>query len=348
MILGALCLIGATVLVQHVSAQAKPSPLPLFASHHVLALTIDADFQALRRDRSSSPARPASFSVFDAMSGQSQAVGEEIRTRGAFRLDSANCSFPPLRIDVDASDAIGTVFEGQDDLKLVSSCRPGRGAYDELVLTEFFIYRTYALLSAQSFSVRMVKVTFRDTSEAHESETRPGFLIEDDDALAERLGAEVFDLEEGKNLPAVAFDARSLLETAVFQYMIGNTDWSDVAGHNVEILDRGNGASVVPYDFDLSGVVDAPYATTNPDFDLSSVQERYYRGWCANPFVTGLVLDAFRNAQPAIVALWEGAPGLEEGTRRRVLRYFEEFYGDIETNARAQTRFLRDCRPLPA
>jgi hypothetical protein len=349
-ILGALCLTGATVFVGRAAAQAEPdsaSPPPLFASHDVLALTIAADFEALRGDRSSSPDRPTVFSVFDEARGEAQSVGGEVRTRGLFRLDSANCSFPPLHIDVDGSDAVGTVLEGQDDLKLVSSCRPGRDAYTELVLTEFLVYRTYALLSTQSLRVRMVDVTFLDISGTHESETRPGFLIEEDDALAERLGAEEFDLEEGKNLPAATFDARSLLETAVFQYMIGNTDWSAVAGHNVEILDRGGGASVVPYDFDLSGVVDPPYATTNPDFDLGSVRERYYRGWCANEFVTGLVLDAFRTAQPSVVALWEEAPGLTEGTRRRVLRYLEQFFDDIETNDRAQTRFLRDCR-LPA
>jgi len=194
------------------------------------------------------------------------------------------------------------------------------------------------------FRVRLVRLTLIDSSGDRDPETRPAFLVEENDALAERLGTTIFDLEEGKNLPASAFDPVSAVTTATFQYMIGNTDWSDIAGHNVEILQRGGGAKVVPYDFDFAGLVDAPYATPNPTFGLRSVRERYYRGWCGNPFNTRLVLDRFREARGDIMALWNTFQGLTDATRRSATRYLGEFFDAIETDERAQRSFLRDCR----
>jgi hypothetical protein len=353
-----LALVGAAGLAlgaAPAAAQTDSSPsqdmsatlLPLFADHAPLELTITADFSALRDDRGSSPDRPALLTVpasRETSSDRTVDVGASIRTRGEFRLDPVNCSFPPLRIDVDGSDARGTVLDRQDDLKLVSSCRPGRSTYDELVPVEYLAYRTYQLLTDQSFRVRLLRLTLVDTSGETPPETRTAFVIEDADALGERLGATVFEMEEGKNLPATAFEPVARTRNAVFQYMIGNADWSEVAAHNVEVLDRSGVALVVPYDFDFSGVVDAPYAVPPADLGLDSVRERLYRGWCADEFTTRAVLQAFRAAREDVMALWSGAAGLGESPRRRATGYLEDFFDAIESDERAERRFLRDCR----
>lgn len=327
------------------SDEGRPAddPPPLFTSDDVLSITLTADFSALREDRTDSPDRPALVTLVSP-DGGSVDIGAELRTRGEFRLDPSNCSFPPLRMDVRAGDAEGTAFEGLDELKLVSSCRPGREAYEQYVLTEYLAYRTYRLVSDAAFGVRLFRIVFADTADGSRSEARWGFLIEEDEAMTSRVGGTRFELEEGKNLPSTAFDPFSAMTVGVFQYMIGNTDWSDVAAHNVEIVDRGGFATAVPYDFDFAGIVDAPYATPNPDYQLDSVTERYYRGWCTNPVNVGRVLGAFRDAQPAIAALWAEAPFLDESTRSRATRYLAAFFDDIETDDRAQRRFLRDCR----
>jgi hypothetical protein len=306
-------------------------------------VTLTADFERLDGDRRESPDRPALVRAPDT-SGRSVDIGAELRTRGDFRLEAINCSSPPLRLDVSAADARGTLFDGQDELKLVSSCRPERPAYEQLVILEYLAYRAYALLTERAFRVRMLDVTYVDTSGERALATRPGFVIEDADRLAERHGATIFALEEGKNLPPAAFDPTTSLMTAIFSYMIGNTDWSDVAGHNVEILDRGGSAWAVPYDFDSSGLVNAPYATSDPDFRLGSVRERYYRGWCAGDVVTRLVLQRFRDVRADLLALFEGYPGLDDETRQRSAGYLRDFFDDVETDERAERRFLRDCR----
>lgn len=360
-----------------VSERRGGSEAPLFASVEPLAITLTADLEALRGDRSESPDRPGTLTVVGD-DGVPVEIPVEVRTRGAFRLDPANCSFPPLRIDVDGDAAAGTPLAGQDDLKLVSSCRPGRASYDDLVVKEYLTYRTVGAVTDASFRVRLLDVTFVDagpgapaeagpaTAEAEpvagearspvgetasarttRGETRVAFVIEEDEALARRLGATVFDLAEGKNVPARAFDPVSRMTNAVAQYMVANPDWSDVAGHNVEILDRGGVALAVPYDFDFSGLVDAPYATPPPGYRLRSVRERYYRGWCESPFTTAEVLRRFREARTSAVAPWRSEERLSAGERARAVRFLEEFFDAVETGERAERRFLRDCRRLP-
>lgn len=329
----------------------------LFESHEILEVTLRADLAALRGDRTESPDRRAVVSVVDE-GGSPRDVALVVRTRGAFRLDPANCSFPPLRLDFRESDARGTPFAGEGRLKLVASCRPGRESYEQLVLKEYLAYRSYAELTGESFRVRRLRLTLVDSpgdgpvgapaTAGRDDDPalgpRTAFLIEEDHALSARLGGMRYDLEEGRNLPADAFEPVSQLRTALFQYMIGATDWSDVVGHNVEIVDRGGVALAVPYDFDMSGVVDPPYATTNPDLGLTSIRERLYRGWCANPVNTQRVLEAFRRTREAMLDVWEGEPGLAEDVRRRAIGYLESFFDDIATDERAERRILRHCR----
>jgi hypothetical protein len=245
---------------------------------------------------------------------------------------------------VDGSDADGTALEGQDDLKLVTSCRPGRNSYNRLVRLEYLVYRTYQLVADIALRTRWIEVTFVDESGGEPTATRPGFLIEEDDALADRIGARVFGLEEGMNLPSAGLDPMSMMSTALFQYMVGNADWSDVAGHNVELFERAGVAVVVPYDFDFTGLVDAPYAVPPEALRLSSVRERVYRGWCTNPVITGAALDRYRSAEEAVMELWQTDPLLDDDTRSRAISYLESFYDSIQTDERARRRFLRDCR----
>lgn len=320
---------------------------PLFASHDVLSVELAADYTALKGDRSESPDRPGTLTVV--VDERRVSIPVEVRTRGAFRLDPANCSFPPLRIDVDLAEAArGTPFEGQDDLKLVSSCRPERSSWDPLVVKEYLAYRTVGAVTSESFQVRPLSVSFLDTGVPTASpEVRFAFVLENEDALARRLGATVFDLEEGKNLPPAVFHPVSRMTAALAQYMVANPDWSEVAGHNVEILERRGGALAIPYDFDFSGLVDAPYATAPPEYQLASVRERYYRGWCENPLVTAEVLGRFRTARADVRSLWTQEPGLPDDVRAQAVRFLDDFFDAIESDERARRRFLRDCRSLP-
>jgi hypothetical protein len=101
----------------------------------VIELTLTADFSQLKDDRRESPERPATVTVASE-GGEDFVIEAQLRTRGHFRLDKANCSFPPLRLNLKKKQAEGTEFEGQDKLKIVSVCRPNRDSYEQLVLNE--------------------------------------------------------------------------------------------------------------------------------------------------------------------------------------------------------------------
>ncbi len=337
----------AAVTGSSTGAQELPDALPLFASDEVLELTLRADYSLLKDDRGQeSPERPASV-VLASPEGTALTLEAQIRTRGKFRLDRANCSFPPLRLNLKKKQVEGTVFEGQDKLKIVGTCRPNRDSYEQLVLNEYLTYRAFRMVTPASFQVRLARITYVDESGEDEPFTSFAFFIEDDDALAARLGARVFELPEGTNLPPSALDVPSAATVAVFQYMIGNTDWSDVAGHNVEILDLGGIALPVPYDFDFSGIVDAPYSTPDPSLNLRDVSERLYRGWCWDTAQMTSIVDRFRDDRDGILALYREFPHLDDGERRRSLDYLGAFFDGIETDEKAGRRMFRDCRAMP-
>lgn len=337
-----LCVLGSAT---GLSAQATAGDV-LFQSEEPLELTLEADFELLRGDRrGEAPERPAMVRLVDA-NGVEHEIEAQLRTRGRFRRDAANCTYPPLRLNLKKKQTEGTEFEGQDKLKVVGSCRPNRESYDQLVLLEYLAYRSYERVSTMAFRTRLARITYVDSNGASDPFTRFAFFIEDDDALGDRFGATVFQMEEGKNLPPGFLDAPTAATAAVFAYMIGNTDWSDVAGHNVELLDLAGIALPVPYDFDFSGIVNAPYAIPDPSLGIKDVRERYYRGWCFKMDMTDTV-QRFADAEEDILSLWRDLPWLDDGQKNRAVRYLEVFFEEVQSIERAERRFLRDCRAMP-
>ena len=66
--------------------------------------------------------------------------------------------------------------------------------------------------------------------------------------------------------------AASSLRLDFFQYMIANTDFSTQFLHNIKAIQTKNGRFIpIAYDFDMSGVVNAPYATFDEKLGIKSV-----------------------------------------------------------------------------
>jgi hypothetical protein len=314
--------------------------LPLFSSHEPLHLTFVADFEAIRRDRSRDPQDRPALVVLE--SGDT--VRAELRPRGHSRRDPRICSFPPLRLDVKRGSARGTVFEGQDKLKVVVPCRPERPGYEELVLREYLLYRVYAITAGVAYRVRLASVTFEDQDDPDSTTTRWVYLIESDEELAARFHGQVVEVPPGKGVLPTTLHAPASAHVAAFQYMIGNTDWEDAGVHNMTILALPGRVVPVPYDFDLAGAVEAPYAAPAEGLPISTVRQRYYRGWCRPELDAEAVLRVFREARPEIEALYRDFPHISDTTREETLAYFAQFFDHIETVEVAQRRLFRDCR----
>ena len=323
------------------SAPGEPEIPALFSSHEVIEFTIETDYGALRGDRKQdSEYRPAILTVTDD-EGVARLIDIRVRTRGNYRLE--NCRFPPLRVNFPRSRVGGTVFDGQNGLKLVSHCQD-RDSDEQNVLEEYLVYRTFNLLTDESFRVRLARVTYADGDDDDDPVVRYAFFIEEGEAMAERLGALYLEIQQASPRN---FGVAEAVRVAVFQYMVGNTDWSMVRFHNTEVLQNSEGVYVpVPYDFDWTGFVSARYARPDERLGIRNVRQRIYRGFCRPNFDSSTVYAQFLEIRAAFEALYTGQEGLEEGNGRDAVEYLDDFYEDVESPQRARRRLERDCRSM--
>jgi hypothetical protein len=313
----------------------------LFASHEVLEFTIETDVDRLRRDRDEDAEQMPGSVLVQLPDGNVEVLPVKVRTRGHFRLDPNACWFPPIRLNFRTRDLGGTTFQGQDKLKLVTHCQQRR-EFEQNVIEEYLVYRLYNLLTEISFRVRLVRVTYIDINGGDDNITRFGVVIEADDMLAERLGGDILEMQSLR--PAI-FDAEQAALLSVFQYMVGNTDWSMVVFHNVEVLRRGDGSQLpIPYDFDWTGVVDAQYARPDPQFRTGSVRQRVFRGFCRPTIAFDAVFDRFRNIEQEAYQLIRDQEGLSERNKGKLIAYLEEFYEVIDDPGKARDRIVEACR----
>jgi hypothetical protein len=316
---------------------------PLFQSHEPLVLTLRTDIDWLRDERSDSVEVDGTVTVVGA-DGTRLELPVEVRARGNFRRDKRNCNFPPLRLDFPTRRMEGTVFEGQDKLKLVTPCHDSRDAYQQYVLQEYLAYRVYGLLTPVSFRVRLVEITYEDTSEEYDTRTKTAFLIEDEDQMAWRNRG---SYEEWNQFHPFSTDDQQAGLSSLFQYMIGNTDWSSYQFHNTKLVRlQGGRYMVVPYDFDFSGVVDARYAVPAETLPIRDVRQRLFRGFCRPNLDHQALIERFNAIRDDVWALYQGLEGLEEGETKDSLEYYEEFYETINDPGRYERRVVRNCREI--
>ncbi|MEO0347299.1 MAG: hypothetical protein AAF229_13740 [Pseudomonadota bacterium] len=254
------------------------------------------------------------------------------RQRGNMRRQA--CFLPPLRLNFVKSELKGTLFDGQDKLKLVGVCDRQR-QYRDFLMLEYLAYRAYALLTPASFDTRLLELRYIDSS-GSESMRRHAFLIEDIDALATRLKAPALKVARA-GAADLDGDAAALLE--LFSLMIGNTDFSTIRGadgdtccHNVKLFQGAQGIVPVPYDFDSSGLVDAPYALPAKLLPINDVRTRYFNGICKAPEHFERARAVMLVQKDAVMALFEDHEGLSNKVRSKNVRYIRDFFAMLESD----------------
>ncbi|MEX0707439.1 MAG: hypothetical protein WD078_05700 [Woeseia sp.] len=330
-----------------VAAGEQFAPQPLFASHDTLAVRITAPLAAIQRERDSGDYHDGTFEFQD-VSGTPHILDLKLRARGNYRRRADTCRFPPIRLNFRKSQVDGGLFDGQDKLKLVTHCHLQNTRYEQFILKEYLAYRILNELTDKSFSVRLLRIQWVDTDSPQDSVERYGFLIEDDDRLADRLG---YDAVDSPGISPTELDPDHAASVAAFQYLIGNTDYSLIRGtaedgccHNAVLLGKGDQRYLsVPYDFDFAGLVNAPYAEPNPSLRIRSVRTRLYRGYCDVNDALEPALQTLRGKRTDILALIRQQEGLDDRSRDQSLRYVEDFYKAIDKPATIKRRMLSRC-----
>jgi hypothetical protein len=312
----------------------------LFQETGPLSFTLTADFKAIGKDRKPGRQRPFPAVVGTVGNdGQPRSIPITLRTRGHARLIQ-NCGFVPLRLDFPREGVKGTPFEGHGSLKLGTHCH-GSKEYEQGALREYLAYRIFNLFTPRSFRVRLARGTYVDSVSGKTIATRFGLFLEAERDVARRLQGRMAEL------PRTTFrhlDREALTSMMLFEYMIGNTDFSIYVQHNVRLVQNRAGVVYpIPYDFDYAGLVDAPYAVPSRTLKLKTVLERAYMGPCLTVEELPPLVAEFRAKKADVMALVDSVEGMESGTRREVKSYLEEFFSTIERPRDAKRVLIDGC-----
>lgn len=341
-----MCLLCITlpVLLNGQDHEASVSSQLLFESDEAIEITMEMDIRRVLRDRGEETDYHPLEITWSNENGELMQVDARVKVRGNFRRQRENCRFAPLRIRFEEETVTGTVFEGQEKLKLVTHCQTRRPEYQQYLLQEYLIYRSYNMLTDKSFKVRLAKITYSDSELRDEPFTRYGFIIEDEDKLAERLGGRILEVE---NVHPDLTDYELSNRLAIFQYMTGNSDWSITGLHNIKLVmpDGEQTPYAIPYDFDWSGIINARYAKPNPMLNIRPVRQRVFRGFCRSPEVFNEEFTFFNRYRSSIYELHQNlAPPLEEDKLKQATEYLDEFYSIINDPEEAKHEIIDQCR----
>ena len=316
----------------------------LFRDVEPLAFTLTADFKAINKDRNPESTKRYPGVISAAAGGASGELPVQLGTRGHFRLMSRNCDFVPLRVEFPRDRTAGTAFDGQTNLKLGTHCRGDR-AYDNYTLREYLTYRLFNMVTPLSFRARLGRATYVDATSKKAIGTRYSIFIEHENEVARRFGGRIVEL------PRIVFndlDGPTLTRMMLFEYMIGNTDFSIWALHNVRLVqDRARRLYPVPYDFDLSGFVHAPYASPDPRIGIRSVLDRLYRGPCRTVEEFEEAASALRAKRGDMLALIDSMADLDRDARVEAKEFLDSFFRSIEKPGAVKKQFVDGCKPAP-
>ncbi len=287
----------------------------------ILSLRLEANFTELIARKNQGEYQAASL-VLHSKEDREVHTPVKIKARGKYRRRI--CDFPPLKIKIGAKHLSGIELKNYKTFKLVTHCA-NEGPTRSTILREYLAYQIYATLTEQSYRVQLVEITYVDEGKELPRLKRYGILLEDTDELEDRLGGEncdcAFTATDSQSQEGAAL-------VALFQFMIGNNDWHFKLPRNLKVInvDQGDQQIVVPYDFDFSALVDAPYAFPNIDYQLADLRDRVL-------LIEGLEAEALDRAaaimkskRNALEELISNQEGLSRSTRKELLQYLESFY----------------------
>lgn len=339
-------LASLTLLVAAPGAAAEENPL--FTSDTIVKAVLTAPITQAYAQSSLEERMymPGQWSYVEA-SGQIRKLDVSIRTRGHFRR--SYCDLPPLQLNFRKKQVRGTLFDGQDKLKLVSPCGH-QSRYQQYVLLEYLAYKVFEVMTDRSFRTRLIRLSYIDSDDKLDPWTALAFVIEDDKDMTDRLGLVQLHV---KRVMFASLDRPQTALMELTQLLIGNNDYSLLKGgvgedccHNMVVLatDPDSSRIPVPFDFDASGLVNASYAAPPNFLPIRDVRDRYYHGLCQPPEVLDHAIDEVRSKRESILALVTGMKELSSRSRDRSVDYVKDFYEILDDPKRIDEEIRERCR----
>lgn len=310
-----------------------------FLDDKPIEVTFTTDVKKLRNDKSKPIYLPAHVTM---KFSDTSVISEDIRVqpRGIYRKNHCDIASLMLNFKNPSSPKLSPLKK----LKLVGGCRNGSD-YDELLLKEYLVYKIQNLLSNMSFRVRLMHITYNDSKQKVKPYTQYAFLIEDLKDLAERNNCvekkdTVFYTE--------ATNRKQMTFVNLFQYMIGNTDWSVMRCHNIKLIVSKNDTLskpyTIPYDFDYCGLVNANYAVPDEQLGIEFVRERLYRGFPRGLDELEEAINIFKEKKESIMYYIDHFDLCSQKCRKNIMEYLNEFYNTIDNKKKVESIFIINAR----
>lgn len=321
-----LLLIGL-LYINLLFASNDPSPKGIFdvlGYQQLVNIQLTFDLEAVKADQRTETEYPAQLSFKDSDKRQ-QEWDIKIRGRGKFRRAKCN-EMPPLKINFKKKDLEAAGLATFDDFKLVTYCVDDYSTAKELLLKEYLAYRIYNQITDLSFRVQLVNITYKDSNTGARKK-QMGFLIEDTAQLRSRVGAE--KSKYGRVVEADRFHPQYRKTVALFEYLIGNTDWEITFGKNIKHIVMDGMLIPVPYDFDFSALVGASYATFTPSvYGQTSLADRVYLGFEKTSPDLEATVAFFEEKRGAMYRTIQEFKLLSARERTAMIEYLDTFFDD--------------------
>jgi hypothetical protein len=271
-----------------------------------------------------------------------------LRTRGVFR--NKFCMYAPIELNLKRAKFGYTDLNRISKLKMVPQCSAGRDKED-YVLREYLIYKLFNVLTDTSFRVRLLVVNYIDDQGKKKPVRQYGFFIEPLEMLAARTNCLVV---KSALLTQKSIIPKIMDRLAIFNFMIGNYDWSVPGLHNVAVIKSKNfdptGAGLgisIPHDFDWSGFVNPTYAVPTEETGLENVRERKFLGVCRDNEVYNKELDLFLDKKQEFYRIIEEFPYFDKYVKRDLTHYLDGFFDQLAgKRERILYNFTTTCKKI--
>jgi hypothetical protein len=216
-------------------------------------------------------------------------------------------------------------------LKMVPQCSSGKDKED-YILREYLAYKLFSVLTDTSFRVRLINVNYIDTEKKRKPLKQFAFFIEPVEMLTARTNCiqiKSTTLNQKSIVPGI------MDRLAIFNFMIGNYDWSVPGQHNVQIIKSLNidpyGLGIaIPHDFDWTGLVNAAYAIPAENVGTENVRERLFVGVCRKKEVFERDLDLFLAKKDDFYKVINDFPYITQKVKKDLISYLDGFFNQID------------------
>lgn len=254
-------------------------------------------------------------------------LNARVKARGKFRR--MTCDIPPIKIDFSKGDLDSLGLKKKfDRFKIVNPCfNNANGKQD--VIKEFWIYQMYGKVTDHSFKTHQLNIIYQDENNPKRIIQGNGFIIEPDDEMAKRIGGELTDTV---GIDDEMISSTSFHHAIMFYYMVGNTDWNISTQKNIKLVKlKGDDLfTMIPYDFDMSKLVNPAYMIPYPDATFYNYKNRYVKNHSRDKEMLIKEIEKFSLLKKSNFQEYLNCEILSNREKKRMTKYLKSFYKTLE------------------